>query len=241
MHSTHIAIIGAPMDLGAGRRGVDMGPSALRLAGLNEKLASLGLRGRGSAATSSSISRRLCPSGPANARYLPQIAHTCDASGGDGGKGRRRSTACRWCWAAIIRWRWAPSPACPRIFGKTERKDRPDLDRRARRHEHARIEPQRQRPRHAARLLHRPGAARADAHRRLRAQGRARATSRSSACAASMTVERLNVRGTGVHAFTMRDIDERGMRSVMQEAIGYATRGHRRLSSFLRHGRGRSR
>ena len=31
----HIAIIGAPMDLGAGRRGVDMGPSALRVANLN--------------------------------------------------------------------------------------------------------------------------------------------------------------------------------------------------------------
>ena len=34
MKQSHIAIIGAPMDLGAGRRGVDMGPSALRLAGL---------------------------------------------------------------------------------------------------------------------------------------------------------------------------------------------------------------
>src|SRR5579859_442649 len=42
MKQSHIAIIGAPMDLGAGRRGVDMGPSALRLAGLNEKIASLG-------------------------------------------------------------------------------------------------------------------------------------------------------------------------------------------------------
>ena len=35
------------MDLGAGRRGVDMGPSALRLAGLNEKLDVARLRGRG--------------------------------------------------------------------------------------------------------------------------------------------------------------------------------------------------
>src|ERR1700689_3846770 len=42
MKQSHIAIIGAPMDLGAGRRGVDMGPSALRLAGLNEKLTGLG-------------------------------------------------------------------------------------------------------------------------------------------------------------------------------------------------------
>ncbi|PYT15234.1 MAG: arginase, partial [Acidobacteria bacterium] len=42
MRQSHITIIGAPMDLGAGRRGVDMGPSALRLANLNERLASLG-------------------------------------------------------------------------------------------------------------------------------------------------------------------------------------------------------
>lgn len=33
-----ITIIGAPMDLGADRRGVDMGPSAIRYADLNEKL-----------------------------------------------------------------------------------------------------------------------------------------------------------------------------------------------------------
>ena len=29
-----IHVIGAPLDLGAGRRGVDMGPSAVRIAGL---------------------------------------------------------------------------------------------------------------------------------------------------------------------------------------------------------------
>lgn len=37
-----IEILGFPMDLGAGRRGVDMGPSALRIAGLDGKLAALG-------------------------------------------------------------------------------------------------------------------------------------------------------------------------------------------------------
>ncbi|GAB4213657.1 MAG: arginase [Roseiflexaceae bacterium] len=38
----NIAIIGAPVDLGAGRRGVDMGPSALRYAGLQEQIEALG-------------------------------------------------------------------------------------------------------------------------------------------------------------------------------------------------------
>src|SRR4029079_9496135 len=45
MRQSQIAILGAPLDLGAGRRGVDMGPSALRLAGLNAKLERLARRG----------------------------------------------------------------------------------------------------------------------------------------------------------------------------------------------------
>src|ERR1700681_1066746 len=37
-----VHIIGVPLDLGGNRRGVDMGPSALRIAGLGERLATLG-------------------------------------------------------------------------------------------------------------------------------------------------------------------------------------------------------
>ena len=37
--------------------------------------------------------------------------------------------------------------------------------------------------------------------------------------------ERSNVRDSGVRAFTMRDIDERGLRTVMEEAIGAASDG----------------
>jgi arginase len=40
--SSPVAIIGAGLDLGAGRRGVDMGPSAFRIAGLGERIAALG-------------------------------------------------------------------------------------------------------------------------------------------------------------------------------------------------------
>src|SRR5438105_1030537 len=42
VHMQKISIVGVPMDLGADRRGVDMGPSALRYADLNEKLHNLG-------------------------------------------------------------------------------------------------------------------------------------------------------------------------------------------------------
>ncbi|HEY6015688.1 MAG TPA: arginase family protein, partial [Gaiellaceae bacterium] len=37
-----VAVIGAGLDLGAGRRGVDMGPSAIRYAGLDARIRSLG-------------------------------------------------------------------------------------------------------------------------------------------------------------------------------------------------------
>lgn len=37
-----VHIIGVPLDLGAGRRGVDMGPSAVRIAGIGDQIAALG-------------------------------------------------------------------------------------------------------------------------------------------------------------------------------------------------------
>ena len=42
--SRKIAVIGAALDLGAGRRGVDMGPSAIRYAGLEPRISALGRR-----------------------------------------------------------------------------------------------------------------------------------------------------------------------------------------------------
>ena len=40
--TSRIAILGAPLDLGASRRGVDMGPSAIRYSGLAERMQELG-------------------------------------------------------------------------------------------------------------------------------------------------------------------------------------------------------
>jgi arginase len=76
MRASRIAIIGAPMDLGAGRRGVDMGPSALRLAGLDERVAALGYAvedlGNVPVEQPETLAR-----GPDRARYLAPIAETC--------------------------------------------------------------------------------------------------------------------------------------------------------------------
>jgi arginase len=38
-----VHLIGVPLDLGSGRRGVDMGPSAMRIAGIGDRMAALGL------------------------------------------------------------------------------------------------------------------------------------------------------------------------------------------------------
>ena len=76
MRPSKIAVIGAPLDLGAGRRGVDMGASAVRVANLNARIASLGYEvedlGNVDAAQPEAH-----PEGPANARYLAQITETC--------------------------------------------------------------------------------------------------------------------------------------------------------------------
>src|SRR5689334_3075886 len=81
MPRTHIAIIGAPVDLGQGRRGVDMGPSALRVANLNARIASLGysVEDRGNLPVDQP---EALPEGHPHAKYLPQIAATCERLAG---------------------------------------------------------------------------------------------------------------------------------------------------------------
>jgi arginase len=75
------AIIGAPLDLGAGRRGVDMGPSAIRYAGLEERLTALGVAcvDRGNVATA--VAEATTEHDP-RARFLPAIRATCERIAG---------------------------------------------------------------------------------------------------------------------------------------------------------------
>jgi len=76
MPRSHIAVIGAPLDLGQGRRGVDMGPSAMRVANLNARVASLGytVEDLGNVPVDQA---EASPEGHPRAKYLPQIAATC--------------------------------------------------------------------------------------------------------------------------------------------------------------------
>jgi arginase len=71
-----ISIVGVPMDLGVDRRGVDMGPSALRYADLNERLQALGheVHDMGDLDVIIPETRHF---GDPKAKYLKEIADAC--------------------------------------------------------------------------------------------------------------------------------------------------------------------
>jgi len=73
-----VALIGAPLDLGAGRRGVNMGPSAIRYAGLAEHLAEkLGLSTSDFGNVDAPVAESTAV-GEESARYLRPILELCD-------------------------------------------------------------------------------------------------------------------------------------------------------------------
>jgi arginase len=72
-----VAVIGAGLDLGAGRRGVDMGPSAIRYAGLDGRITQLGRRCEDWGDVETAVAEAT-EMGDERVRYLPQIMATCD-------------------------------------------------------------------------------------------------------------------------------------------------------------------
>jgi len=71
-----IRVIGVPLDLGQQRRGVDMGPSAVRVAGLEARLEALGhvVEDAGNVAVAIAEQKK---EGDPNAKYLKEITATC--------------------------------------------------------------------------------------------------------------------------------------------------------------------
>ena len=74
--SKKIKILGVPLDLGQSRRGVDMGPSAVRVAGLEARLEELGhvVEDGGNIAVAIAEQKK---SGDPHAKYLKEITATC--------------------------------------------------------------------------------------------------------------------------------------------------------------------
>jgi arginase len=220
MKQSHIAIIGVPMDLGAGRRGVDMGPSAVRLANLHERLATLGytVEDLGNVPVKQPES---LPPGPQKAKYLPEIAHTCQrlaeqveraaseekvplVLGGDHSiaigtvAGMSRHCADRGAKLGLI---WIDAHA---DMNTPETSPSGNV--------------------HGMPLACCIGLGPEEL---TRLGGYSpKVDPRNVAVVGLRSVdekEKLNVQGTGIRAFTMRDIDERGLRAVLEEALAVAT------------------
>jgi len=72
-----VAVIGAALDLGAGRRGVDMGPSAIRYAGLDARLTDIGHTCVDLGNVEAPVAEATAQ-GDERARFLSQIRETCE-------------------------------------------------------------------------------------------------------------------------------------------------------------------
>jgi arginase len=72
-----VAVIGAALDLGAGRRGVDMGPSAIRYAGLEARIQELG-RGYVDYGNVATPEVEAIEVGDERMRYLDEILRACE-------------------------------------------------------------------------------------------------------------------------------------------------------------------
>jgi arginase len=215
-------VIGVPLDMGASRRGVDMGPSAMRVAGLEARLEALGHQVTDGGNIRVEIAETRA-SGNKSARYLTEIAETCTRTaeavvktleegmtplvlGGD------HSLA-------------AGSVSGVAEFYRRRGRRSADLDRRALRHQYAGDSP-------SGNVHGMPLAALLG----LGPEPLGNIFGYSPKVAPENTVligvrdidaaERENIRRAGVaEVYTMRDIDERGMRTVMEEALRAAGRG----------------
>lgn len=76
--SRAVTFIGAPLDLGAGRRGVDMGPSAFRIADVHQKIRALGYDDEDAGDVHVEIPETRVPGDP-RLKYLREIKETCEA------------------------------------------------------------------------------------------------------------------------------------------------------------------
>jgi arginase len=73
-----VTFIGVPLDLGAGRRGVDMGPSAFRIADVHQRVRELGYEVEDAGDLTVSIAETRAPGDP-RMKYLREIREVCEA------------------------------------------------------------------------------------------------------------------------------------------------------------------
>jgi len=217
-----VRLVGVPMDLGAGRRGVDMGPSAIRIAGVSQGLRQLGLRVEDDGDVGVPAPETRDP-GPSNARYLEPIYHVCNRL-------RLRVRRSLELGEIPIVLGGDHSIAIGTVSGVSEffrsRDEKIGLiwvD------AHGDMNTPESSPSgniHGMPLATVLGMG----HPRLVEMGGFwPKVARENVCLIGIRDidenERKNIKQSGIHAYTMRDVDERGMRAIMQEAIGVVSAG----------------
>ena len=220
MRQSHIAIIGAPLDLGQDRRGVDMGPSAIRVANLNKRLTALGyhVEDLGNVPVDQPES---LPEGPARAKYLPQIAAACKRLAGMVDRALTKKKV-----PVVLGGDHSVAAGTVAGVSRHLRRKKQEIgliwvD------AHADMNTPETSPSgnvHGMPLACCIGLGPPELTNLL---GYAPKVSPRKTVLVGLrdvdSLEKLHVRETGVRAFTMRDIDERGLRSVMDEAFRIAT------------------
>jgi arginase len=222
MPDRKITFIGVPLDLGAGRRGVDMGPSAIRSAGIHQRVRELGYDVEDAGDIEVSIQETQDPGDP-RLKFLKEIRATCEALRdkvmGILQKGRM-----------------------PVVLGGDHSIAMGTISGVSRFHRerggkvglvwfdaHGDMNTPETSP--TGNIHGMPLAAALGLGEKSLA-GLAGATPMVDGARAAVVglrdvdaAERENLKDSGIGAFTMRDIDERGMRTVMEEAIKRATSG----------------
>ena len=222
MRPSHIAIIGAPLDLGQGRRGVDMGPSALRVANLNGRIALLGYEVEDLGNIEVALAET-APEGNIRAKYLPEIAASCNllaAAVGQALSRGRLPLALGGDHSVAI---GTTSGVAAHFREHEQRVGIIWLD------AHADMNTPESSP--SGNIHGMPLACIVGLGPRelTHLSGFAPMVNPQHAVIVGLRdvdqMEKPHVRDSGVRAFTMRDIDERGLRAVMEEAIRLASDG----------------
>jgi len=217
-----VTIIGVPLDLGAGRRGVDMGPSAFRVAGLAERVRELGYDVRDAGDLPVKIAETQSPGDPRQ-KYLVEIRKVCErlrdsveAAVGQGSVpvvlGGDHSIAMGTIAGLARRFRKGNEKVGLIWFDAHADANTPETSPSGNIHGM---------PLAVALGLGEPSLVNLAGFQPMVEGSRASLVGIRDVDPA----ERANVKASGIGAFTMRDVDERGMRAVMEEAIERATSG----------------
>lgn len=220
MSHRRVTLIGVPLDLGAGRRGVDMGPSAFRVAGVDAKLAELGHAVEDWGDLPVKIQETQGPGNP-RLKYLKEILEVCEALRERVGNALERG-------GTPVVLGGDHSVAMGTIAGVARHFHR--------RNEklglvwfdaHADANTAETSPSGNIHGMPLAVALGLGAPALVNLAGFAPMVEGPRAALVGIrdvdVAERPNVRASGIGAFTMRDIDERGMRVVMEEAIARAS------------------